>query len=184
MLITEDGKRAKEGEDGEIYIRVIDYKSSAHELDERSIKEKLNIQLLLYLFTLCSKENRALFSNPDADDESPRPAAAVYISPEENTKVGGVDVRRSGIILDNKDVLAASSHELDTRFLPGVKPNKDGKLTGKALCSPERIQELEELLYSSVRDTVKEMYDGNADRRPSKDSCRYCRIKESCFARA
>ena len=170
--------------DGEIYIRVIDYKSSAHELDERSIKEKLNIQLLLYLFTLCSKENRALFSRTDANDAGPRPAAAVYISPEENTKAGGVDVRRSGIILDDKDVLSASSHELDTRFLPGVKPNKDGQLTGKALCSPERIRELEELLYSSVRDTVKEMYDGNADRRPSTDSCRYCRIKESCFARA
>ena len=52
--------------DGEtVYVRVVDYKSSRHDFTVRSVTEDMNIQLLLYLFTLCSPQNRALFAGAD-----------------------------------------------------------------------------------------------------------------------
>ena len=37
--------------DGEVYVRVVDYKTGAKEFSVSDAKEGLNLQLLIYLFT-------------------------------------------------------------------------------------------------------------------------------------
>ncbi len=43
---------------GTVYVRVMDYKSSRHVFSEKRAWQDMNIQLLLYLFTLCAPRNR------------------------------------------------------------------------------------------------------------------------------
>lgn len=174
-----DFYRSPDGES--VYVRVIDYKSSKHTFTTKSIKEDMNIQLLLYLFTLCSPENRALFR--DANGQIPKqvlPASAVYISPDESDREGTILPCRTGIVLDEDDILNAANNDTEISYLPSVKRNKKGEFTGKGLYSSEQIAELETLLKSAIQDTAKTMYSGCASRTPSEDACKYCRIKDSC----
>ena len=169
-------------EDGEtVYVRVVDYKSSKHEFTAKSVTEDMNIQLLLYLFTLCSEENRALFA--DEVGKLPTrvlPASAVYLSPDESDRGGAILPCRTGVVLGEEEVLAAANGDADQTYLPSVKRNKDGVFTGKGLLSGQQMADLEELLKSTVRETAALMYGGRAARTPSDNGCKFCRMKGSC----
>ena len=169
-------------EDGEtVYVRVVDYKSSKHEFTTKSVTEDMNIQLLLYLFTLCSDENRVLFA--DERGNLPKrviPASAVYLSPDESDRGGVILPCRTGVILGEPEVISAANGDDTQTYLPSVKRNKSGELTGKGLLSGEQIADLEELLKNTIRDTAVRMYEGCASRTPSDQACQYCRMKGSC----
>ncbi|MBR5123988.1 MAG: PD-(D/E)XK nuclease family protein, partial [Clostridia bacterium] len=171
--------RAADGET--VYVRVVDYKSSKHEFTPKSVTEDMNIQLLLYLFTLCSPENRSLFT--DSEGRAPKqvlPASAVYLSPDESDRGGALLPCRTGVVLGDPEILDAVNGDSDTVFLPSVRRNKSGELTGKGLYSREQISELETLLHTAIRDTAAAMYGGGAQRTPSDDACKYCPMKGSC----
>ncbi len=171
---TADHKRA--------YIRIVDYKSSKHELSETTLTKNMDIQLLLYLFTLCSDENRRMFADEyGVIPEVVLPAEALYISPAEDKDTGAISTDREGLVAADEEVLRAISRGIDLRYLPdGLKMGKDGKLAGRALCSEERIQALEQLLRDTIRTHATEMYSGNAHRTPSADSCKFCNMRNSC----
>ncbi len=169
-------------EDGEtVYIRVVDYKSSKHIFTPASIVQDMNIQLLLYLFTLCSPENRALFR--DAEGRVPDrvlPASAVYMSPDESDRDGAILPCRTGVILGDEEIIRAASQSADPAYLPSLKRNKDQTLGGSGLTTPEQMQALEGALTAIIRKTAAAMYDGVAGRSPSSDACQYCRMQGSC----
>ena len=174
-----DMYRAEDGET--VYVRVIDYKSSKHEFTTRSVTEDMNIQLLLYLFTLCSPENRALFT--DELGRAPKqvlPASAVYLSPDESDRGGAILPCRTGVVLGDPEILDAANGDDTQTYLPSVKRNKSGEFTGKGLCSREQMADLENLLKTTIRDTAALMYSGRAARTPSDNACKYCRMKGSC----
>ena len=164
--------------DDRIYIRVVDYKSSAHTIDfsEGAFKKDLNVQLLIYMFAICSPQNKRLFAEGSGDI---LPASAMYVSYKENTKKGGIDINRTGLILDSSEILRATSEDLDTSFLPGVS-FKDGVPRGRALCSQARMDALENELREALSDTARRMYDGIAERSPSASSCKFCMMSDSC----
>jgi hypothetical protein len=169
-------------EDGEtVYVRVIDYKSSKHDFSVKSVTEDMNIQLLLYLFTLCSPENRALFA--DEAGNLPRrvlPASAVYMSPDESDRAGALLPCRTGIVLGEPEILEAANSDDTAVYLPSVKRNKDGDFTGKGLCSSQYMADLEAILRKAIRDTAAAMYEGGAGRTPSDNACKYCRMRGAC----
>lgn len=171
---TNDGKKA--------YIRVVDYKSSKHELSEKTMTEDMDVQLLLYLFTLCAPQNRHLFADENGRlPECVLPAQAMYLSPKEDTDTGEISAVRTGLLLEDETVIRAVTHELDPTYLPsGIKVAKDGTLSGKALCSPERLETLERLLRETVQQHAQSMYSGVACRTPSSDGCKYCKLREGC----
>ena len=167
--------------DDQIYIRVIDYKSSHHDFSEASLINDMNVQLLLYLFMLCSPQNRALFTGAeDGDGVSVIPASAVYMSPSEDKSDGHIEAMRTGVILNDEEVLQAASPN-GPEFLPGVKINKSGQPTGKSLYSAERMSELEIKLQTLIRDTAARLYGGCANRTPSEDACQFCPMRSGCY---
>ncbi len=174
--------RASDGET--VYVRVVDYKSSKHEFSLRSVTESMNIQLLLYLFTLCSPENRALFA--DRNGKVPSrvlPAGAVYMSPDESDRGGAIRALRTGVTVTEPEVVAAVSRATDEVYLPSTRRDKSGNLTGKGLISPAEMNDLQGILVATIRDTAAMMYSGCAHRTPSSDACRYCRVRGSCAVR-
>ncbi len=174
-----DMYRSSDGET--VYIRVVDYKSSKHEFTVKSVTEDMNIQLLLYLFTLCSPENRALFA--DETGHVPKqvlPAAAVYLSPDETDREGEIRPLRTGISLSDPEIIAAVGDGGDEFYLPSVKRDKAGNMTGRGLLSSAQMADLETLLITTIRKTASIMYAGCANRTPSDAACRYCRMRSSC----
>ncbi len=175
------------GDDGEtVYIRVVDYKSSRHEFSIKSVAEEMNIQLLLYLFTLTSPENYALFT--DAAGRLPervRPASAVYMSPDESDKDGAILPCRTGVVLGEEEIIRAANGdgEDDAIYLPSVNRSRNGALAGKGLLSSAEMADLEALLKRTICETAREMYAGCAGRSPDERACRYCRVREACAAR-
>ncbi len=169
-------------DDGEtVYVRVIDYKSSKHDFTVRSVTEDMNIQLLLYLFTLCSSENRALFADEEGRvPTSVLPASAVYISPDESDRDGALLPCRTGIVLNDPEILNAANQDEIMTYLPSVKRSKEGGFTGKGLCSAQYLADLSLILQKAIRDTASAMYDGRASRTPSENACKFCRMKLSC----
>ncbi len=170
------------GQDGKtVYVRVIDYKSSKHEFTAKSFAEDMNIQLLLYLFTLCSPENRRLFATKDGTlPERVLPASAVYLSPDESGRDGEIRPLRTGVVRDEPEVLAAANRDSEAMYLPSVKRGRNQSLSGKGLCSPAQIEALEDTLRYLIRSTAAKMYAGCADRTPSDVACRYCIMQEAC----
>ena len=143
----------------------------------------MDIQLLLYLFTLCSDKNRHFFANSDGViPDSVLPAQAMYISPEEDTKGGRITPLRTGMILADEEILqAAASASIDTNFLPtGISKDKDGTLKGNALYDQEGIDGLERMLHQIILEQASALYSGNASRTPSSAGCQYCDMRTSC----
>ena len=170
---SEDGKT--------IFLRVIDYKSSRHEFNTKSVAKDMNIQLLLYLFTLCSPENKALFSDENGVlPETVFPASAVYISPDETSRDGEILPCRTGVVLDDTDILKAVTETLDETYLPSVKRDRSKNLTGGGLQSRDQMMALENTLKNAILSTARRMYDGEAERTPSKDGCKFCIMKGYC----
>jgi ATP-dependent helicase/nuclease subunit B len=169
-------------EDGEtVYVRVVDYKSSRHEFTTKSVTRDMNIQLLLYLFTLCSPENRALFADKQGNvPREVRPASAVYLSPDESDRGGDILPCRTGVVLGEPEILAAANGDESETYLPSVKRGKSGEFVGKGLLTRGEMADLEDLLKTTIRDTAARMYRGHADRTPSAEACQYCPMKGSC----
>ncbi len=172
--------RAADGET--VYVRVVDYKSSRHDFTVASVSEGMNIQLLLYLFTLCSPENRTLFA--DRDGKVPTrvlPAGAVYLSPDETDKSGVIRALRTGVTVDEREVVEAVSHDPDTVYLPSMRRDaRSGQLVGKGLLSSAAMADLQGILNTTILDTAAVMYAGCAGRTPSEKACAYCRVREGC----
>lgn len=174
-----DMYRAEDGET--VYVRVVDYKSSKHDFSVKSVTEDMNIQLLLYLFTLCSPENRALFAAETGTlPTRVLPASAVYMSPDESDRMGTLLPCRTGIVLGDPEIIAAANPDDTQTYLPSVRRGKDGGFTGKGLCTAAFMAELENILHTAIRDTAAAMYSGCAKRTPSDDACKFCRMKDSC----
>jgi ATP-dependent helicase/nuclease subunit B len=149
----------------EIYLRVIDYKSSPHSISLQELRQGFNLQMMIYLFALCRPE-------------SIRPAGVLYVAADDNAGKPCTD--RSGLLINDSDILAAMNDEMNPDYLAGIKQSKKGELTGKALITPDELCALEEDIKETLRRIGQDMLCGRAARTPSADACRYCSIKDGC----
>ena len=185
--------------DGEkIYVRIVDYKTGSKQFELSDLDYGLNTQMLLYLFTVCSNPGTKFRTSAGLDGDSlPVPAGVVYLSsaiPKEKLddfSVSEEDVllsaeqkfSRSGIILDDENIINAISHSGSRELLMGIS-QKDGKYTGKALVSSEKFDELYAQIKDTLTDIGERIYKGIADSKPidnaSYDPCKYCAVKPMC----
>ncbi len=182
---------------GEVYIRVVDYKTGKKLFSVSDIDYGINLQMLLYLFTLCRSESAGFKSALNISPEQmPLPAGVIYLS----SAISAIDAEdflssefvlkkaedslpRTGLLLNNIDILTAMHSELDEKFLAGIKNDK-GTLSGKALTSAERFDEIYNEIEATVIRLGEELQSGNADARPYTEGpdtpCKYCSYKPIC----
>lgn len=182
--------------DGAVYLKVIDYKTGSKEFSFDDIKKGLNTQLLLYLFSVCGSDSRALRKKLGVTEHATlRPAGALYLSTaisplslkklteeDEAFRLAGSAMNRSGILLDCDDVLDAVSREHQKRLLAGITV-KNGEKKGGALVSENRMRTLENELQDTLRGIALEMKSGNAhvcDPTDRTAPCTYCKMRSVC----
>jgi ATP-dependent helicase/nuclease subunit B len=178
-----------------VYIRVVDYKTGTKQFALDDIKHGLNIQMLLYLFTLLNNNNQAFYD--DIGSSSPQAAGVVYLSsniPQLDTEdyedVQSIfekaqkELTRSGLLIDDVDILKAMNDELSPEYLGGVKLKKDGSLSGNALTSAERFDELKDEIDKTLTAISEKIISGSANAEPlaygKNDPCEFCAMKPIC----
>ena len=184
--------------DGKVYVRVVDYKTGTKDFSLDDLKLGLNTQMLIYLFTLCAANAKALLpADATVGDEPPIPAGVVYLSSniptvELENYADAADVLkraeqafdRSGLLTDDEDILKAMNDSLSPDFLAGVKQDKKGALTGKALTSAEKFAELRSEIEQTIISIATEMKSGKADAKPltykGSSPCDWCEMKPVC----
>ena len=177
--------------DGKLFLRVVDYKSGKKSFDLSAVRMGLDIQMLLYLFTL-QKTGAAHFG------ESIEPAGVLYlparddilsaernIPPEKLQSEREKQLRRSGLLLAEPQVLQAMEHEALTepRYLP-LRVNKSGNLSG-SLASAVQLGKLAQYVERLLHDIAREIRQGNIDADPCCHTeedrhCRYCDWASAC----
>ena len=184
--------------DEKIYVRIIDYKTGTKDFSIDDIEHGINLQMLVYLFTLCRNDSTKFKRSLGLKDtQDTLPAGVIYVSTAiptieasdystTSTVLSEVEdsFKRTGLILEDEDVLYAMNHELDTRFLAGIKKNKSDELEGKALASSEDFANIFEKISSTIRKIAGELHSGNANASPlsykNQLPCDYCSSKPIC----
>ena len=177
--------------DDKLYLRVVDYKSGKKSFDLGAVHVGLDIQMLLYLFTL-QKEGKSYFGKdiepagilylPARDEVLP---AQRTITPEKLKAMRDKELRRSGLLLAEPAVLQAMEHDAlhEPHFLP-LQVKKDGSISG-SIASAAQLGKLAKHVEKQLHEIAKEIRDGNIDADPcckneADNPCRYCAWEYAC----
>lgn len=198
ILELEDGKRveitgkidridtAKE-EDGK-YLRIIDYKSSAKNIDLNEVYAGLQIQLLTYTDAICRQEDIMpagvfYFSLLEQMVEANKRISEEKIEEEirKNFKMKGLIVADIKIIKMNDNSLKSGSSKL----VPAAITTKGGiNKSWTNGVSKEEFKTLQDYIYKTIKDISKEILKGRIDIKPyykqGKTPCEYCSYKAIC----
>lgn len=174
---------------GKMYIRVVDYKTGIKKFSLSDVWYGMGLQMLLYLFAL----DRAGQSRYGSEIV---PAGVMYIpardvlisakaemSPQEIISEKLRARRRSGLVLDDPEVLNAMEHGGDTLYIPVSL--KNGEYSGDALASAERFGLLSRHIDSVLRSLAQELNSGCIDAEPyyrsaTENACRFCDFAPAC----
>ncbi len=185
--------------DGNAYLRVVDYKSGTTEHSLKNISLGLDMQMFLYLFALCRSDNLELRRAVGiSDNASMFPAGVMYhhsnITPfsssnpldfDNSIKQAEASLKRSGVLLNDGDVLNAMEEGLEGNYI-AFKKNKSGeiKLNKGDLVTLAEFGEIANEINTVMKNIGNNIKDGLADASPIEDEklspCKYCKLKPFC----
>ncbi len=180
--------------DDKLYLRVVDYKTGKKSFDLTDLRYGLGIQMLLYLFTL-SDQGTEHFGHEIV------PAGVLYlpareailradrgISEEKLRQAMDKELRRSGMVLAEPEVLQAMEHSAleSPCFLP-VHVSKSGGISG-GVATAAQLGKLGHYVDHLLHQIARELADGNIDadpcsHTPQDSACDYCEFVSACYFR-
>ena len=176
---------------GKLYLRVSDYKTGWKVFSLSDVWYGMGLQMLLYLFSL-ARVGKERYGSEIV------PAGVLYV-PARDVLLGGRPnmtaeeiaaekakaLRRSGLLLDDPEVLNAMEHEGENGrcYLP-VK-FKDGTPTGDAVASLERFGLLSRHVEATLRALAKLLRGGSVAADPwfrsaADNACLWCDYAGAC----
>lgn len=200
---TEDGKNIA-------YIRVVDYKSSAHAFDLNNAQNGINIQMLLYLFALQSanENNPTLELRPGGVSYIPSKNNGASETETEPFRLLAMNYHENGLFI--KDDVTESDLKNYNDFI-FRKFDEDSSITPEELADikssfePKEFNQADAKLFNKLRDDIigkvtenlDALFGGTIDALPTvysektikpdnkkdskvKDVCEFCRFKEIC----
>lgn len=176
--------------DGSRYVRVVDYKSGNKQFNLSDIMFGLNLQMFVYLFSLCNDKS-SRYNGIPAGVLYMHSARNVFSFNSNNEAKNNINSEESssfkmkGIVLSDYDgeIAIAMEHDLKGQFIP-VKMKKSGELTGK-LASLEELGLIHKKVNSLVSQMGLELHLGLIAQNPvknknHKNTCDYCDYKDVC----
>jgi len=175
-------------EDGTVYVRVVDYKTFGKSFKMSDIQKGVNLQLLIYLFTLWKGAACKFRRDMAPHGETILPAGMIYLSsapdgavsdvpltPEEAVCAAADNIGRSGVLLDDDVSLAAMGKSFGAKYIPKGKD---------ALISLEEFGALYDEIEKVVVKIADEVRSGKSESRPVRltayEPCKYCKMKPVC----
>ena len=175
--------------EGKLYLRVVDYKTGRKKFDLSDVLYGMNLQMLLYLFSL-GENGKLLYG------EEIVPAGVLYvpardgvisedgdISDAELEKKRSKGLRRSGLVLSDPEVIRAMEHADTPKYIP-VDFKKNGP-AGDALVSAERLGTLARHIDQTLCEMASELRRGSIAADPyyagqQENACINCDYFDAC----
>lgn len=181
---------------GKTYLRVIDYKTGAKTFSLPDVLYGLNLQMFIYLFTLCSGATRR-YASPEL-----LPAGVLYLPAkrpdvsvdrdEDKDKIAkktGGAMKMSGLVLKDPQVVDGMEHGAQGLFIPARLKATAGS-GDEPFDASSSVATLEQfgILKKHIDNTLKEMADtlrgGDIAARPVEGlgyhPCDYCEFASVC----
>lgn len=180
-----------------VYVRVVDYKTGTKEFNLDELSYGLNTQMLLYLYAIC-KNGRPFISTVENSDDITEiiPSGVVYLSSNisalnrsnyESVEVIETDAEkklsRSGILLEDREILLAMNNSMNSKYLLGAKISSTNDLKGSSLVSSDKFQEIFKDLENVIIKISNQLESGVINAHPLKTKnspCEYCASKPIC----
>lgn len=171
-----------EDEEGKLYVRIADYKTGSKTFDMEKIRRGFDLQMLLYLFSVCENGDKKY-------GKKPIPAGVLYVcikSPNKKAALGEEESddfipAKSGILINDEKILRKMENNLAGRFIPITEKNL---ASGKGLLSAEEFDALEDDVKSTVLSFAAKLRSGEANALPETDAdtdpCAYCKNRAVC----
>ena len=169
------------------FVRVVDYKTGEKTFSLTDIENGLDLQMLIYLFTLCENGQAVTGDNP-------KPAGVLYYPAKNKIITVGRELsideiedakqsihKSSGLLINDEGVLRAMESELQERYIP-VKSGRNG-ISSKNTVSPEQFEILKGKVKDNIKKTGEGIINGYIKVNPFKLSqphCRYCKYSSIC----
>lgn len=179
---------------GRLYLRVMDYKTGKKSFSLTDVWHGLELQMLLYLFTLEDKGREYYQKDVVASGVLYLPARDLVLSGSptmteaERQKAADKALQRSGMLLDDQPVLNAMEDfgsGGSPRFLPVRVSKKTGEITGDSLATAEQWGKLHKHIDRILHDIAGELSQGvvSADpylRADGQTHCDWCDYRQCC----
>ncbi|MCM3602329.1 helicase-exonuclease AddAB subunit AddB [Robertmurraya korlensis] len=183
----------KAAHDGEVFLRILDYKSSAKDVNVNEIYYGLALQMLTYLDIIISNSESLIGTKAS-------PAGVVYfhvhnpmISTSKMLTLDEIEAelfkkfKMNGLLLGEENVIKLMDQTLEsgesTIISAGIK--KDGSLTKRSkVASKEEFNQLQSYVRSMYVKTGNSIVDGAVQISPykmkEKTPCTFCSFKSVC----
>ncbi len=170
------------------YIRIVDYKSSVHRITPETLAGGVNLQMLLYLFSVTEKKGLYSGYQPAGVLYSPIRIKEVTLDTRKIDKLNTSAIRSSlkttGLVLNDLAVLEAMEKGIEGNYIP-ARLKKSGDLDRYSSCiTSEGLERLRDFTYKKLTDMAESLLEGNAEARPmivdGKDPCEYCDFSNIC----
>lgn len=182
---------------GKVYIRIVDYKTGSKDFSLADVAMGLNLQMLLYLFSLWQTKDAEFTAKLGCAPGDLVPAGVLYfgahiplihadlpLTAEQIKDKTSENIERNGLFIDDPDILHAMDKTLSGKYIP-VRMKKDGSFySGVPITSLEGFGKLMNQITDIIRNVSNEMKQGEASAKPLKththNACQYCRFKPVC----
>ncbi len=191
----------RDGDD--VYLRVIDYKTGSKTFDRSDIEHGLNMQMLLYLESICGASDGEFFKKLGiADGKQPLPAGVLYFSTKmpasvvvngDETKNAEYEnyvrkLRRIGLVADDDVVISAMDKTGEGIYSP-IKLKKDGDVDAH---TRKNLVDSFDSIFADINGKIvsisEDIRSGKACATPLKiknhDACEYCAMSPICRRKA
>ena len=170
------------------YLRIIDYKSSAKNIDLNEVYAGLQIQLLTYTDAICKEEDimpagifyfslleQMVKAEKNMTDEE------IEEMIRKNFRMKGLIIADIKIIKMNDNTLKSGSSKLVPAALTASGTINEKWTNG---VKSEEFKILQDYIYKTIKDIAREILSGNIDLKPyykkGKTPCEYCEYKGIC----
>ncbi|MGM9681029.1 MAG: PD-(D/E)XK nuclease family protein [Eubacteriales bacterium] len=186
-----------------VYLRVVDYKTGAKNFSTEDLKLGLNLQMLIYLFSLCATDEKAFLEGVGCQNgEELLPAGILYYVarapeiPADEPQVNATDrmsllenkIARNGLLLNDLEVLRAMDRDLEGKYIPVKLTQKGVPRVSQSLATKEDFARLLDEIKEKIAEIGREMASGKACASPLQNKrvqnpCKYCDLKKLCRVR-
>ena len=174
-------------EDGK-YLRIIDYKSSAKNIDLNEVYAGLQLQLLTYMDAVCKEEDLMpagvlYFSLLEQMIKADKKISEEQIEEElrKNFKMKGLILADVKVIKLHDKNLESGTSKLIPATITKAGEISEAKTNG---VNKDEFEVLQKYIYKTIKQISKEILSGNIELKPynkkGKKPCEYCSYKAIC----
>ena len=175
---------------GETYVRVVDYKSGNKSFNLSDVYYGLNLQMFVYLFSLCTDKSAKLTGTPAGVlyMHSAREIFSFDSKKDVSSNIAGEETKSfkmKGIVIDedNGEIALAMEHSLLGKFIP-VEYKTNGDLKG-SLASLAQFGLIHKKVNELIIQMGNELHNGNISQSPVKNkshktTCDFCDYSDVC----